>query len=258
MPAGDHRDREVEAHDGVHRDHQRRGEARQQQVGHLVVAPVPGRAAPAQATERRRCTCAHAAGGAVAQRGQIGNHAHVPEQRGHRGVGAHREHVPQQRAAEVRPHAQVRVRHREQPVRAPRPAHVEQREDAGAGDREQRHGFGEAVDGGPPALAQQKQDGRDQRAGVADADPENEVGDVPGPADRADCCPTRRCRCRPGSASIAPRISVNVPLIADGDVPGARRLPLDDAADRVGDVRQSCACPDQRRIQFGGCITDSP
>ena len=38
-------------HDGVHGEHQRRREAGQDQVGRFVVAPVPGRAAPAEATE---------------------------------------------------------------------------------------------------------------------------------------------------------------------------------------------------------------
>ena len=58
--------------DGVDREHQRRGDAGQDQVGHFVVAPLPVRAAPAQGEEavdnfsdlRRR---------AVAQGRQVGN-----------------------------------------------------------------------------------------------------------------------------------------------------------------------------------------
>jgi hypothetical protein len=50
-----------------------------------------------------------------------------------------------------------------------------QREHAGADDREDRHRLGEAVDRGPPLLPEQEQDRRDQRTGVADADPEHEV-----------------------------------------------------------------------------------
>ena len=102
----------------------------------------------------------------------------------HRGVGADREHVPDQRAAELRPDAH-RVRIRQQPVgRQPRPAGVDQREHQRAGDREERHRFGEAVDRRPPVLLEQQQDRRDQRAGVADADPPDEVDDVERPADR--------------------------------------------------------------------------
>ena len=66
---------------------------------------------------------------------------------------------------------------------------VEQREDAGAHHREDRHGLGCAIDGRAPLLAQQAEDGGDQRAGVADADPEDEVDDGPAPVDRAAVTP---------------------------------------------------------------------
>ena len=59
-----------------------------------------------------------------------------------------------------------------------------QREHAGAGHGEQRHGFGEAVDGVAPGLLQQQQNGRDQRAGVADTDPPHEVDDGEAPGHR--------------------------------------------------------------------------
>ena len=73
---------------------------------------------------------------------------------------------------------------RQQPVEEPRPAQVQQREQAGAGDGEQRHRLGEAVDRRAPLLVQQQQDRRDQRAGVADADPPDEVDDGEAPGDR--------------------------------------------------------------------------
>jgi hypothetical protein len=50
--------------------------------------------------------------------------------------------------------------------------------------REDGHGLGEAVDARAPLLAEEEEDGGDQRSGVADADPPHEVGDVPGPVDR--------------------------------------------------------------------------
>ena len=77
-----------------------------------------------------------------------------------------------------------RVRIGEQPVEEPRPAQVQQREQPGAGDGEQRHRLGEAVDRRAPLLLQQQQDRRDQRAGVADADPPDEVDDREAPGDR--------------------------------------------------------------------------
>ena len=48
-------------------------------------------------------------------------------------------------------------------------------------DREDRHRLGEAVDRGAPVLPEQEQDGADQRAGVTDTDPEDEVDDVEAP-----------------------------------------------------------------------------
>ncbi len=54
VPAGHDRGREVERHDRVHRKHQRRRNAGQNQVGLFVVAPVPGRPAPAEAEECRK------------------------------------------------------------------------------------------------------------------------------------------------------------------------------------------------------------
>src|SRR5207244_3243068 len=92
------------------------------------------------------------------------------------------EHVPDERTAPLWPKLH-RVRDGQQPVEEPRPAHVEQRVEAGAGDREERHGFGEAVDAGPPLLVQQEQDRRYERARMADADPPHEIDDVEAPAD---------------------------------------------------------------------------
>src|ERR1043165_1450991 len=61
---------------------------------------------------------------------------------------------------------------------------VQDRKDAGDAGGEERHCLGEAVDRRAPALAQQQQDRRDERAGVADADPPDEVGDGEAPGDR--------------------------------------------------------------------------
>ena len=55
---------------------------------------------------------------------------------------------------------------------------------AGLHDGKDRHRFREAVDRCAPVLFQQKQDGRDERPGVADADPPHEAGDGIPPGDR--------------------------------------------------------------------------
>ena len=48
VPARHVGDGEVGADDRVHRDDQRRRQPAEEEVGHLVAVPVPGRAAPAQ------------------------------------------------------------------------------------------------------------------------------------------------------------------------------------------------------------------
>ena len=57
---------------------------------------------------------------------------------------------------------------------------------AGHAEEEHQHGddLGRARDGAPPLRVRQAQDGGDQRAGVADADEEDEIRDVEAPEDR--------------------------------------------------------------------------
>ena len=107
MPTGQLRHGEVERHDRVHRQYQRRGETSQKQVGLLVVAPVTVRAGPAkreqpvqelrQLVAHFRSRLHHLAGNfaeAIAHRGQVRDQAHVPEQHRDCEVCGHREHVP--------------------------------------------------------------------------------------------------------------------------------------------------------------------
>ena len=121
MPIG-----EVEADDGVHREHQRRGQSGEQQVGRFVAVPVAGGTAPAH-REHAVDDLLPAFVGAVAQGGQIGNQSDEPEQQRDGGVGRDRENVPHQRAAELRPYPHG-VGIREQPVGQPRTSDVDQRE----------------------------------------------------------------------------------------------------------------------------------
>ena len=193
VPARHHRHREVEADDGVHREHQRRREAGENQRGHFVAMPVARRAAPAE-RQRAEDDLLHLRHRAIPHRRQVGDEADVPEHDRDGGVGRDREHVPDERAAELRPQAHG-VGIGEQPVGGdPGAAGVEDREDRRAQDREDRHRFGEAADRHAPLLLEEQQNRRDERAGVADADPPDEVDDVERPRRPGRCCP--RCRCR--------------------------------------------------------------
>ena len=126
VPAGNDGDGEVEAHDGVHGEHQRRRQAREKQIRRLVAMPVPRRAAPAH-RQHAVNDLLGLVDGAIAKRGQVRNQADEPEQQRNRAVRGDRENVPDERAAELRPEAH-RARIREHVIRHPRPPGVDQRE----------------------------------------------------------------------------------------------------------------------------------
>jgi hypothetical protein len=124
---------------------------------------------------------------------------------------------------------------------------VDQREQPGAGDREQRHRFGEAVDRGAPGLAKEEQNRGDQRAGVADADPPDEVDDVERPADRSVVAPDADT----GDEQISQRVEQHHHQQegdAEADVPPARRLPRDDLGDLVGHRPGGVTGLDEQRL----------
>ena len=158
-----------------------RAEAGEDEAGGLVVVPVPRGAAPAHG-ERPVEILPDRVSRAVAERREVGDQPHEPEDGGNRRVGRHGEDVPDERASEVDPHSH-RVRVGEEPVEDLRAAEVEDRVHAGTGDREERHRLGEPVDRRPPLLPEEEEDRGDQRPGVADADPPDEVDDVEAPAD---------------------------------------------------------------------------
>ena len=95
---------------------------------------------------------------------------------------------------------------------------------------------------------QQQQDRRDQRAGVADADPPDEVDDVEAPADRdvdapdADALDEQVGRATRAAASSAAN------AMREAEQPAERRPPRqDDRADLVGDRAERVARRDDRR-----------
>ncbi len=179
MPSGQDGDREIHRDDRMNRQDERRREGRENEVGGFVVLPLPHRAPPAegqQPVDELPGTGLRP----IANRRQVGDQADVPEKDRDRSVDADREDVPEQGAPEVGPHPHL-IREREHPVRDPDASHVDPRERQRAHDREDGHRLRRAVDRRTPSLPEEEKDGRDERPGVADADPEHEVRDVPRP-----------------------------------------------------------------------------
>ncbi len=250
MPAGQQGGGEVGTHHGVDGDDQRRRQPGQQQVHDLVAAPGPVRPVPAQ-TEQADEAPVPPRPDAVAERGEVGDQTHVPEDQGDQEVGADGEEIPDQRRAEIDPQRPAPVGVRNDPVKQPRPAHVDDGKDAGAHHRNESHRLRGSVDRGPPFLAEQKEDGRDQGPGVTDADPEDEVGDVKGPADRS---------------VEAPRADAHDELVGDGDdaeqqdaagrqegqPPPAAGPPLQGSANVRGDLRGGLVPADEGKPRWDG------
>ena len=181
MPSGEDRDREIHRDDRMNREDQRRREGREDEIGALVVVPLPHGAAP---SEREETVDELTDRGfrPIAHRRQIRDQADVPEQDRDGSVHADRKDVPEKRAPEVGPHTHL-VGDREHPVGDPDASHVDPGEQQRAHDREDGHRLRRAVDRGAPFLPEEEEDRRDERPGVPDADPEHEVRDVPRPAD---------------------------------------------------------------------------
>ncbi len=125
---------------------------------------------------------------------------------------------------------------------------------AAARDGEDRHRLRRAVDAGAPLLAEEEEDGADQRAGVADTDPEDEARDVPRPPDRGVQTPHADTRTRPGESSEPSRMRRMLMRKAQQDEPRLRgRLLSHDARDLVGE-RAEVVLPlhEGRLVQEGG------
>ena len=243
MPAGDVRDGEVERDDGVHGKNERGRKASEEQVSHLEVGPLAVAAAPAhgqQAVEG----LAPPGRGTVADDAEVRDHAHVPEERGDGEVGRDREDVPLERGAELRPDA-ILVGQRQKPPAEPDATDVEEREEAGATDREDGHGLGGAVDGRAPLLTEEAEDRRDQRTGVADADPEHEVDDGPTPTHRRTKAPGAGAS-RDEVAETDERERRDEQRDAEHDFPPERRLFLDDPTNLLGDPVEAAVVENQR------------
>ena len=241
---------EIEGHHRVHGKDQRRRDAGQNQIHLFVPPPMDRRAAPAERQDPVHDSLP-AFLGRIAEGSQVGDEPDVPEHHGDGEVGRHREHVPGQRAAELRPHARD-VGERIEPVEEPRPAHVNEREDAGAHDREDRHGFGEPVDARSPLLVEQQEDGGDQRAGVADADPPHEVDDREAPGHRDVDAPDADAHVEQPADGHRQDLQHGEPG-QEADPPAPRVLAVEDDRPPIASPMETRSC----LFRTSGCISGS-
>ena len=218
MPAGNDTGGKVGTDDTVHREHQRGGEAGKEQVGHLVMLPLAIAAAPAERKDAKR-DLFKTRFGPVPHCGQIRHQSHVPEEQRYGEIGADRKDIPEQRTAEVRPHRHL-VGQWKEPVNQPDAADMDARKNQCANHRKDGHRFCEPVDGGAPLLSQQEEDGRNQRAGMADPDPEDKVDNIPRPGNRNVVAPDSDA---PGHQVADERQEHDGQAAAhrQGDIPGA-------------------------------------
>ncbi len=119
----------------------------------------------------------------IASRGCIGNDRQKKKHHAAGQIGEDGKKIPQQRRAKIGPDLAL-ARVRNQPEEKPRPSQVADRDDRADGQRENRDGFGASRDWSAPSRIRQAQNRGDQRAGMADADPKNEIGDVESPEHR--------------------------------------------------------------------------
>ena len=198
--------------------------------------------------------CFGASAGAVAQSGQIGNESDEPEQKRNGEVGGDREDVPDQRTAKLRP-IPHRIGIRKQPIGEPRTSEVEHRKHPRAEHGENGHGFGGAVDGRAPLLMQQQQNRGDQRAGVADPDPPDEIHDGEAPSDGDVYAPNPHANGEEDGDRIEKHQQQQK---GDGESQkpsGPPSLAENDRADLVGDGRDRVA---RVRSPVAGLISAAP
>ena len=175
---------------GMDRDHQRHRNGGGQPIALLPAMPMLRRSAPAKRAQPEENLPAPRLG-SIARRRQVGQDADIPEEHRHDQIGQHREKVPGQRALELRPHAH-RAGVGRHPVEAPRPAQMQDGIKPRAHDGEQRHRLGEAIEAVAPLLPDQQQHGGNQRAGMADPQPPDIVGNGKAPGDRDIIAPDAR------------------------------------------------------------------
>ena len=153
---------------------ERRRQSRKRDLQPMIVAPVSRGATPAEG--REAVDLLPCSGRTVAHRRQIGKDADIPEDDREDQIADDRPEVPDERAAPLRPDPH-RVGIGREPVEIEWSPEMKDREEPGDRHREQRHRLGETADRGAPRLAGEHEQGGDQRARVAEADPPDVVRD---------------------------------------------------------------------------------
>ena len=181
VPHRHDRHREVERHDGVHRDGDRNDHERHDADGLFEPHPFALGAPPPQC--ERTVELLAPAPCLVARDGHVGNHRQVEIRDAADQVRVDGHEIPHQRRLEVRPQVAA-VRIRNHPVEQPGAAQMDDGEERSCAEREGGDGFRAAGDRPAPFRLHHAENRRDERAGVADADPEHERGDVEAPERR--------------------------------------------------------------------------
>ena len=183
VPAGKHRSGEVKTHDGVDTQYEGRSQSGKDEGERLPSLPVFGCSGPAKGENFIHLLAK--ALRSVAERGEVGHKPRVPEEHRHRKVGTDGEDVPHEGRIEVWPHRTTRVGIGEDEKSIPDASHMDERKQAGTHHGKDRHSLGRAVDTCTPPLAEEQQNGRDERPRVTDTDPPDEVGNIPTPVNGA-------------------------------------------------------------------------
>ena len=182
VPSGRQRHREVERHHRVHGQHERSGERREKEIRAREMSPFAIRVPPAEG-ENAQHSLPHRIRFAVAQHGNTRHEAHVQKRRRDRQIREDREYVPDEGTLELRPDVSP-VGIGNQPEEFPRTPEMQNREQSRRHDRKNSHRLGASVDRRSESGAEQVEDRRDERPGVADTDPEDEGDDVDAPHHR--------------------------------------------------------------------------
>src|SRR4029077_3581030 len=115
--------------------------------------------------------------GQIAGGGGIGNDGQKKKNHAAGEISKNGEKIPEQRRAKIRPDVAFAGVGNE-PVEEPGAAEMADGDDRADGEREDRDGFGAARHRAAPTGIRQAQNSGDKRPGMADSDPENEIGDV--------------------------------------------------------------------------------
>ena len=160
---------------GVHGDRQRDDEDGHERNGFLQQCLLLRGSGPADGQRTVEAAAPGSEPGLHGQERQIRDHGDIEIQDAAGQVGAHAQHIPNDGRLDTAVAEQVQ--------HAVGPSHVNH--DHGAADAEGKNGdsLGHARDRRAPFGIGDAQDGRDQSAGVADADEENEIGNVQSPGD---------------------------------------------------------------------------